>query len=228
MGTTCYDNLARSPRRFTLVEMLVVVAIIAILASLLMPSLHMAVDSARGISCSNNLRGMYAASSQYAGDYGGLMPARLRHEGAERSWEFMMARYAGFRYSIGWMGSVNRYRETKGTIVDCPAFEFNPSFTCQNYGINWRTMPDHGTWAQCSWLPIRTSRVARPSRTRYMCDTRGHATNWDVAYIMNGDPGVSWATVDTRHAGASRLNMLLIDGHVRALDALNYSETRYY
>jgi len=50
--------MKRSLKRhaFTLVEMLVVVAIIAILASMLMPALSRAREAARGASCKNNLR----------------------------------------------------------------------------------------------------------------------------------------------------------------------------
>lgn len=50
---------------FTLVEMLVVIAIIAILASLLMPALQSALESSKRTQCVNKLRNMYVLSIQY-------------------------------------------------------------------------------------------------------------------------------------------------------------------
>lgn len=60
--------------RFTLIEMLVVVAIIAILAALLMPALRGSLDSARSIACLNNLRQIAAAAQTYR-DYWQVYPA---------------------------------------------------------------------------------------------------------------------------------------------------------
>ena len=53
-------------RAFTLVEMLVVIAIIGILAGLLMPALTRARESGRQTACMNNLRQLGMAFQAYA------------------------------------------------------------------------------------------------------------------------------------------------------------------
>src|SRR5690349_9024165 len=71
-------NSSSSSRAFTIIELLVVVAIIAVLASILLPSLHSAQAAARGTVCRNNLQQIGLASMLYADDNRGHLPAFLR------------------------------------------------------------------------------------------------------------------------------------------------------
>ena len=63
----------KSQQAFTLIEMLVVIAIIVLLASVLVPTVTKSIQSARRIKCVSNLRNILLASRMYAMDHKDLM-----------------------------------------------------------------------------------------------------------------------------------------------------------
>jgi prepilin-type N-terminal cleavage/methylation domain-containing protein/prepilin-type processing-associated H-X9-DG protein len=67
------DDLDRPLIAFTLVELLVAVAIIAILASMLLPALTKSKESARSVQCVNNLRELTLAWNMYPDDFNGRL-----------------------------------------------------------------------------------------------------------------------------------------------------------
>lgn len=76
---TAPEILIRPPSRsgFTLIELLVSIGIIGILASMLLPSLGRAKESARRVACVSQERQLAMALQMYAGENGGYLPPRI-------------------------------------------------------------------------------------------------------------------------------------------------------
>ncbi len=71
---------------FTLIELLVVVSIIALLISILLPSLRRARDQAKDTACKANLRSMGQAFMMYAERYNNVWPPAVDTLGSENRW----------------------------------------------------------------------------------------------------------------------------------------------
>ena len=98
-------------RKFTFIELLVVVAIIAILVSILLPALNQAREAGRKISCVNNIKSITLAHSMYLNDYNDwTMGAECYHN--KDSWDCALGSY---------LGNLKRTEKRTSDILNCPS-----------------------------------------------------------------------------------------------------------
>src|SRR2546427_8895807 len=84
---------------FTLLELLMVIAVVGILAALLLPALGVAKGYAKRSACLNNLKQINLGVHLYSDDHNGLLPI-VTNSGAPACWsdyEVFMRRYVGLK-----------------------------------------------------------------------------------------------------------------------------------
>jgi prepilin-type N-terminal cleavage/methylation domain-containing protein len=128
----CPAKTSRPAQGFTLVELLVVIGIIALLISILLPSLARARESANQIKCVSNLRSLYQATLLYAnGSKGWMMPATAAGSStAEGNWWGVSLLGPQFGYTDGDTKSAAQQAEIAERVakmLDCPTGEKDPS-----------------------------------------------------------------------------------------------------
>lgn len=112
---------------FTLIELLIVIAIIAILAAMLLPALNNAREKARGISCTSNLKQIGTAFNMYANDNKGCLPpvGPIGYPTTSICWAGLLAHDLGFPAATAFdrnLTLVNSHiKANYPTVFNCPS-----------------------------------------------------------------------------------------------------------
>lgn len=203
-----------SLQQFTLIEMLVVIAIIGILAAMLMPSLQKAMNSAYKTSCMNNMKGVGIASMLYNQDYSDWMI----YQGAwDNSINFNVG-YLSLSYPYVAETNMPATGPLAGTYR-CPAGNDDECITGNSRGgapltdYRWNRHTGSGHW----YYPMRKVNRCRRTSVSMLCDSFFSATSKlynfaDFAWCSDG----TLADMQFRHYGEN--NHLRVDGAVMSRD----------
>jgi len=232
---------AGNKKAFTLVELLVVIATIALLMSILMPALSVARAQGKAAVCKSNIRQLVLANIGYATENdGSYAPAALDIIGANKH------RWHGVRDDI------NSPFDTKkgplagyladGSVKKCPEkvnfrhgdpWEWDFEDGCGGYGYNMTYIGsriwEHYTAEKCK-VTTKDSEVGRPSETVMFADTamakldsgRPYYLEYSFAeppyFVVNSEPVASWGcaspSIHFRHR--DKANIGWADGHIGA------------
>ncbi len=229
----------RNLMNFTLIELLIVIAIIAILAGMLFPALQNARERARAITCTSNLKQLALSMLQYVMDNKDAFPLRMAaDEIGEVSWSLTMIKnkYAtgkmflcpnGKAYSTAtnWGADIIKKWETvadQESFYDANPTNRNKPYVYSSYGITEWLYPDGVDYSRSQFI----KRYNHPSRKLMFADTKDRA-NWELSpprYIGSSTCGYAatrTGVISPCHTGNKSTNIAWMDGHVTTMTFVN-------
>jgi len=216
------DTRPQKSQAFTLVELIVVIAIIGVLASLLLPAFHRARQSALGIVCRNNLKQLGIAASNYDADTG-RFPSLL-------DWLYDRKADVSDDESAGQpnlaSGQLFPHIRSRPTYL-CPTESPKSSVGMMPHGRNGILARDHSYVMNCRMCHVRNAAVCLTPSTTLLFMERTNLTQDTFGGLVAG--GLRGSHNNRMGPALSfghnqRGNVLMIDAHSENLNQKTYLE----
>jgi len=121
--------MTKPGRNFTLIELLIVIATIAILTSMLLPALSKAREKVRQINCTGNLKQLSTYGAIYADDNNDIIPPPLETSG--RAWRHRFIPYIEQKEITSWSSSFIYKLQCPQALINHP----NISLSYYSYSL---------------------------------------------------------------------------------------------
>jgi len=196
-----------SNKAYTLIEVLITIAIIAVLSSLLLPALGKAKDTARTILCVNNLRTIGTACALYADSYCDFYP--MISDSYSRNFQFL-APFVDKNPQFFYCPNLDAKEGYVGSWPD-----FDNKTVKLSYAENSQVGGYFGDPTHAAYPPHKYSRVPNPSNTVGWLDSACVSTLSPYGtWVMSRWDAVPGGVARWRHL--NKINVLFIDSHVNS------------
>lgn len=226
-------------KKFSLVELLIVISVLAILLSLLSPSLKKAMQQSQQIKCQSNQHQIFVVLNFYTEDFNGYLPHLPAEELTYQNWERWPRNVCRAGY-LPYLDNNHLADQPQG-IFKCPSandsHQMEMSLTPDGYiggnGSN-ATNKEGGDYGMNKYIiggknfPIRYASLSIPESTYFMSDVN----HMRLHIYKDGQRGVGFFHGEKVTSGyapyssESRANMMYFGGAVRSMEPFEFIQSK--